>query len=127
MVIFWCVCRYDKAVAAKKSRGDSKSIKGAAPQTARNQHRSNQASNFVGPKQEKNIWLTLVDHLSRNDKLPVVAFTLSRNRCDQNAALLTSLDLTTAKEKSEVHHFINQCVKKLKEPDRYVQRDGIYT
>ena len=37
----------------------------------------------VGPQQEKGIWLTLVDHLQRQDKLPVVAFTLSRNRCDQ--------------------------------------------
>ena len=43
----------------------------------------------VGPQQEKNIWLTLVDHLKRKDKLPVVAFTLSRNRCDTNATMLT--------------------------------------
>ena len=51
----------------------------------------------VGPQQEKNIWLTLIDHLKRKDKLPVVAFTLSRNRCDTNATMLTSLDLTTGK------------------------------
>ena len=60
----------------------------------------------VGPQQERNIWLTLVDHLKRKDKLPVVAFTLSRNRCDNNATMLTSLDLTTSMEKSDIHHFI---------------------
>jgi len=83
----------------------------------------------TGPQQEKNIWLTLIDHLSRQvtiffllsvtfdlnyfylfsyhkDKLPVVAFTLSRQRCDQNANILTSLDLTTSMEKTEIHHFI---------------------
>ena len=34
----------------------------------------------VGPQQERNIWLTLIDHLQRQDKLPIVAFTLSRSR-----------------------------------------------
>ena len=58
---------YDKAVAAKKNR------------ESKNQFGSKQ-QNWVSAKQEKNIWLTLVDHLSRNDKLPIVAFTLSRNR-----------------------------------------------
>jgi len=72
----------------------------------------------VGPQQEKGIWLTLIDHLSRQDKLPVVAFTLSRNRCDQNANNLGSLDLTTAVEKSDIHHFISKCVARLKGPDR---------
>ena len=72
----------------------------------------------VGPQQEKNIWLTLVDHLKRKDKLPVVAFTLSRNRCDNNATMLTSLDLTTSVEKSDIHHFIGKCVSRLKPTDR---------
>ena len=72
----------------------------------------------VNPQQEKNIWLTLVDYLSRKDKLPVVAFTLSRNRCDNNANLLTSLDLTASAEKSGIHHFIARCVQRLKPPDR---------
>ena len=72
----------------------------------------------VTPQQEKNIWLTLVDHLKRKDKLPVVAFTLSRNRCDTNATMLTSLDLTTSMEKSDIHHFISKCVLRLKNVDR---------
>ena len=72
----------------------------------------------VGPQQEKNIWLTLIDHLKRKDKLPVVAFTLSRNRCDTNATMLTSLDLTTGAEKSAIHDFISKCVQRLKPLDR---------
>ena len=52
--------------------------------------------------------------LQLQDKLPVVAFTLSRNRCDQNANLLTSLDLTTAVEKGDIHHFIQKCMQRLK-------------
>ncbi len=39
-------------------------------------------------------------------------------RCDQNADLLTSLDLTTSMEKSDVHHFIGKCVQRLKGSDR---------
>ena len=52
------------------------------------------------------------------DKLPVVAFTLSRNRCDTNATMLTSLDLTTGAEKSAIHDFISKCVQRLKPLDR---------
>ncbi len=59
---------HKKAVAAKKEK-ESKS---------KQQFGAKGVQNRVGPQQEKNIWLTLVDHLSRKDKLPVVAFTLSR-------------------------------------------------
>ncbi|XP_077301021.1 superkiller complex helicase subunit twister [Arctopsyche grandis] len=74
--------------------------------------------NFRSPNQEKGMWVGLVDHLQRNDKLPVVVFILSRNRCDGVAESLTSLDLTTAKEKSRTHIFIQACLRKLSESDR---------
>lgn len=35
---------------------------------------------FGNPKAEQTMWVALIDHLRSNDKLPVVAFTLSRNR-----------------------------------------------
>ena len=79
---------YDKAVAAKKAR-ESKSKSQFGAGHPKQHGGGGGGGNFVNPKQEKNIWLTLVDHLSRNDKLPIVAFTLSRNRCDTNASLLT--------------------------------------
>lgn len=72
------------------------------------------------PQQEKTLWSALVDHLKRNDLLPVVAFTFSRVKCDMNAKNLSSLDLTTSKEKSKIHSFFEDCVKSLKEPDRKI-------
>lgn len=72
----------------------------------------------AGPGQEKGVWLSLVDALRKRDQLPVVAFTFSRARCDDNAAALTTLDLTTSTEKSEVHVFFQKCISRLKGSDR---------
>ena len=99
---------HGRAVTAKKER-ESKGKQSYGAKGVRDR---------VGPQQEKGIWLTLIDHLQRKDKLPVVAFTLSRNRCDTTANSLTSLDLTTAMEKSDIHHFIAKCVARLKGSDR---------
>ena len=99
---------HTRAVTAKKER-ESK---------GKQAYGSKGVKDRVGPQQEKNIWLTLIDHLQRKDKLPVVAFTLSRNRCDQTANTLSSLDLTTSMEKSDIHHFINKCISRLKGNDR---------
>lgn len=74
--------------------------------------------NQLGRKQETTMWVALLEHLLKNDKLPVVAFTLSRKRCDQNAESLLSLDLTTSKEKSHIRHFFHQSIQRLKEPDQ---------
>eukprot|EP00058_Branchiostoma_floridae_P003353 XP_002588841.1 hypothetical protein BRAFLDRAFT_99541 [Branchiostoma floridae] len=68
--------------------------------------------------QEKNVWLSIIQAIQRDDKLPVVAFTFSKRRCDDNAAMLTSIDLTTAAEKSEIHLFIQKSLQRLKGPDR---------
>ncbi|XP_017775290.1 PREDICTED: helicase SKI2W [Nicrophorus vespilloides] len=72
------------------------------------------------PKQEKTMWFSLVDHLKKKELLPVVVFTFSRAKCDNNAENLKSLDLTTEKEKSAIHRFFEKCVKSLKEPDRNI-------
>lgn len=52
------------------------------------------------------------------DLLPIVIFVFSRKRCDQAALLLQSIDLTTAKEKSEIHKFFNKCIERLKGSDK---------
>ncbi|KAG5678423.1 hypothetical protein PVAND_008097 [Polypedilum vanderplanki] len=75
-------------------------------------------SNFLNPKQEKTMWEGLIGHLKKNDRLPVVAFTLSRNRCDTNAEALKSCDLTTAREKFKISSFFKACIQKLKTEDR---------
>ena len=56
--------------------------------------------------------------LRKKEKLPVVAFTFSRKRCDDNADQLGNLDLTTSTEKSLIHVFIQKAVARLKGPDR---------
>ena len=56
--------------------------------------------------------------LNSRDKLPVVAFTLSRNLCNNNADSLSSLDLTTSTEKSEIHVFFKKSTSLLKGSDQ---------
>ncbi|KAL0131489.1 hypothetical protein PUN28_002783 [Cardiocondyla obscurior] len=70
------------------------------------------------PKQEEVLWRAFISHLQTNDMLPVVVFTLSRKRCDMNAATLRNLDLTTAREKHQVHVFFHSNIKHLKGSDR---------
>lgn len=76
------------------------------------------SSSHLNPKQEKTMWEGLIDHLRKNNRLPVVAFTLSRNRCDANAEALRSCDLTTAREKFKISTFFKMCIQKLKTEDR---------
>lgn len=98
---------YEAAVAAKKEReGKGKDAYGS---------KSNQYTNI---KEDRNIWLSLIEMLRKKEKLPVVAFTFSRKRCDDNADQLSSLDLTTSSEKSLIHVFIQKSVARLKGPDR---------
>ncbi|XP_060530075.1 superkiller complex protein 2 isoform X2 [Cylas formicarius] len=70
--------------------------------------------------QEKTLWTGLVSHLRKNDLLPVVAFIFSRQKCDRNAEVLSNLDLTTQKEKSQITIFFNKCLRCLKEPDQKI-------
>ena len=68
--------------------------------------------------QDKNVWLSIIEMLRKQDKLPIVAFTFSKKKINENASALSSLDLTTSSEKSEVHVFFQKCVSRLKPPDR---------
>ncbi|XP_055904633.1 SKI2 subunit of superkiller complex protein [Eupeodes corollae] len=95
---------YAQAVLKKKESTSSKSKGGGGKQ--------------IGSKQDQNLWVGLIDFLKRNNKMPVVAFTLSRKRCDTNAFALQSCDLNTAREKGAVQKFFQQCLMKLKPPDR---------
>ncbi|CAH0756347.1 unnamed protein product [Diatraea saccharalis] len=102
---------YNEAVAAKKAR-ENEYKKNFGPKAGGKQ--------FQNPKAEQTMWVAFIDHLKQKDKLPVVAFTLSRNRCDQNAENLMSVDLTTAKEKGHIRSFFQRCLQRLKEPDRHL-------
>jgi antiviral helicase SKI2 len=98
---------YDDAVGAREARHSTK--KGYGPK---------EGKVHLTKKQEETIWVGLVSHLEQQDKLPVIAFTLSRNRCDQNSQSLTSVDLTTKSEKNFIRKFFDRSIQNLKEPDQ---------
>ncbi|CAG9764055.1 unnamed protein product [Ceutorhynchus assimilis] len=75
---------------------------------------------FLNKQQEKTLWTSLVDHLRKFELLPVVAFIFSRQKCDTNSQILSNLDLTTQKEKSQIEQFFKKCIRSLKEPDREI-------
>lgn len=75
-------------------------------------------ANNLNPKQEQNLWVGLIDYLEKNKKLPVVAFTLSRNRCDRNLQALQTVDLCTTSEAYHIQSYFQKCVMKLKPEDR---------
>lgn len=72
--------------------------------------------NRDGPN--KRSWLELVQYLKKNDLLPAVVFVFSKKRCEEYVDTLSSVDYTTAKEKSEIHRFIQSAVSRLKKEDR---------
>ncbi|MCP9257772.1 Helicase SKI2W [Dirofilaria immitis] len=72
----------------------------------------------VGP--DKNVYITVIDHLRMQKLLPAIVFVFSRRRCDDNAYLLRSVDLTTEKEKSSIHHFFSKCITRLKGSDKHL-------
>ncbi|KAJ3535718.1 hypothetical protein NMY22_g6357 [Coprinellus aureogranulatus] len=67
---------------------------------------------------DKNLYVHLVGHLKKKNLLPVVVFTFSKKRCEENASTLTNQDLCTGVEKSEVHIAIEKAVSRLKGTDR---------
>jgi len=69
-------------------------------------------------KQDKNIWIHLVHHLRREKLLPVVIFVFSKRRSEENAGVLSNIDLCTASEKSEVHIVVEKSIARLKAEDR---------
>lgn len=68
--------------------------------------------------QDRAVWLTLLHFLSQRQQTPVVAFTFSRTRCDDNARSLDSMDLTTSIEKAEIHSFFQKSLSRLRGGDR---------
>jgi len=99
---------YQQALNAKKER-ESKFQKSFGAKNKLN----------VKPRSEKNIYITVIRHLQKEQKLPVIVFTFSRKRCDSNVqSLCGSLDLTTNEEKRKIHMFIAKSLLKLKKVDR---------
>ncbi|XP_076864533.1 superkiller complex protein 2 [Brachyhypopomus gauderio] len=99
---------YYAAVEAKKER----TSKHAQSFGAKN------ASHNTTHSQDRAVWQTLLNYLSMRQQTPVVAFTFSRTRCDDNARALTMLDLTSSTEKNEIHSFFQKSLSRLRGSDR---------
>ncbi|KAH9920208.1 antiviral helicase [Epithele typhae] len=67
---------------------------------------------------DKNLYPNLLDLLKKKTLLPVVIFTFSKKRCEENAGTLTNKDLSTASEKSEIHVAIAKALSRLKGSDK---------
>lgn len=72
---------------------------------------------------DKNLFVHLLGHLRKKGLLPVVVFTFSKKRCEENAATLTNADLCSSVEKSEVHVAIEKALSRLKGMSYLFMRD----
>ncbi|OBZ78640.1 hypothetical protein A0H81_01271 [Grifola frondosa] len=80
------------------SRGAAPIARGGSPRT------------FHQP--DKNLYVHLLGVLRKKELLPVVVFTFSKKRCEDNAATLTNADLCTSVEKSEIHVAIEKALSR---------------
>lgn len=63
---------------------------------------------------DQGLYIHLIGLLRKSALLPVVIFTFSKKKCEQNAGTLTNVDLSSAAEKSEIHVTIEKAVMRLK-------------
>lgn len=75
---------------------------------------------------EKHYWIAFAKFLKKCDKLPAVAFTLSRSKCDRNAEYLMSIDLTTQLEKNYISYYFKSSIGTLKEEDQNLPQVWIF-
>lgn len=71
-----------------------------------------------GHQEDQNRWVHLVGMLKKKELLPVVAFTFSKKRCQENATSMPNTDLCSAKEKSEIHIVIERSLTRLNDNDK---------
>lgn len=75
-------------------------------------------SGFTRDGPNKNTWVTLVQYMKQKNLLPAVIFVFSKKKCEEFADTLSNVDFCNAREKSEVHMFMDRAVSRLKKEDR---------
>ncbi|GAA6014645.1 hypothetical protein JCM10207_006888 [Rhodosporidiobolus poonsookiae] len=98
------------------NRGGGAAARQVAARGAMAAQRSAGGRNFQS--RDANLWIHLVGMLRKKELLPVVVFTFSKKRCEENAASMPNTDLCTAAEKSEVHITIERSLTRLKGSDK---------
>ncbi|KAJ2793120.1 Antiviral helicase ski2, partial [Coemansia guatemalensis] len=72
----------------------------------------------MSERQGTTLWVHLVGHLRSQALLPAVVFTFSRKKCEEYANSLRNLDFLNDSRRSQVHIFVERCLKRLKPEDR---------
>ncbi|OBA19905.1 antiviral helicase [Metschnikowia bicuspidata var. bicuspidata NRRL YB-4993] len=75
-------------------------------------------SQFARDGPNKSTWIGLVQYLNEKKLLPVVIFVFSKKRCEDYVDTLSGVNFCTARERSEIHMFIDRAVARLKKEDR---------
>lgn len=98
-------------------RGGNQSTRGGGP-AARGRGNLKPRGGFARDGPNKGTWTDLVQYLNSNKLLPAVIFVFSKKRCEEYAATLSGVQFCNAKERSEIHMFIDKAVSRLKREDR---------
>ncbi|XDT13354.1 DEAD/DEAH box helicase [Nakaseomyces glabratus] len=79
---------------------------------------SNKSQFFRKGGPNKKTWPNLVDYLRKKELLPMVVFVFSKKRCEEYADWLDGINFCDAKERSQIHMFIEKSITRLKKEDR---------
>ncbi|KAG0228083.1 hypothetical protein BGW42_002433 [Actinomortierella wolfii] len=112
----WLQLGYKDASDAMRKK--DKDIKAPAQRGGFAPRGGSRAGGWRNDKQDKNLFTHLVGYLNKRKCLPVVIFTFSKKKCEENASGLSSTDLMSSSEKSEVHVFIERSLVRLRGSDR---------
>lgn len=88
--------------------------RGATPNGSAPRGRGGGLARTIHTGADKNLYVHLLANLQKKGLLPVVVFTLSKKKCEENAATLTNADLCNSVEKSEVHVAMEKALSRLK-------------
>ncbi|KAJ1964264.1 Antiviral helicase ski2 [Dipsacomyces acuminosporus] len=97
--------------------GGSSSSK-AQPRQASGHLAMKAVGRHTAERQGATLWVHLIGHLRAQGLLPAVVFTFSRKKCEEYAFSLRNLDFLNESKRSEVHMFVDRCLKRLKAEDR---------
>ncbi|KAF8665387.1 hypothetical protein AX16_000406 [Volvariella volvacea WC 439] len=104
--------------AAANQRGQQRGAVARGAPRGRGAGTGGGLSRTIHTGMDKNLYVHLLNLLKKQSWLPVVVFTLSKKRCEENASTLTNMDLCTSVEKSEVHVTIEKALARLKGSDK---------
>jgi antiviral helicase SKI2 len=117
---------YNKRNAAPRTRAEAKQQlptgRGGPPKQNASVNQVVAQTRFRTPemklKSERSQWGNLIEKFKKKELLPMVAFCFSKKRCDALADSLQSQDLTSNREKSEIHVFCDKAFSRLSHGDQ---------